>query len=186
LVNRQLGQGKKVVALFVDLRAAFDTIDRKVLYKAMEERGIKEGLIERVREMLRETRSRVKVGEVESEKSFWTARGMRQGCPLSPLLFNLVIADLEEEMGKVRWGGVKLGSGRVYSLAYADDIVLLAEEEGEMRSMIERLEVYLERKGLELKRQKMRFRKGGGKMAKKDWRWREKKIEEVKEYKYLG
>jgi len=175
LVNR-LGKGKKVVALFVALRATFDTIDRKVLCKTMEERGIREGLIERVREMLRETRSRVKVGEMEVERSFWTARGVRQGYPVSPLLFNLVIADLKEELGKVRWGGVKLGSGRVYSLAYADDIVLLAEEEGEMKSIIERLEMYLEKKGLELNVEKtkvMRFRKGGGRMA-KDWRWRGK------------
>jgi len=100
-----------------------------------------------------------------------------------------VIADLEEEMGKVRWGGVQLGGGRIYSLAYADNIVLLAEEEREMRSMIERLEVYLERKSLELNVEKtkvMRFKKEGGRIAKKDWRWRGKKIEEVKEYKYLG
>jgi len=73
-----------------------------------------------------------------------------------------MIADLEEMMGKVKWGGVKLGEKRIYTLAYADDIVLLAEEEDEMRSMIVRLEDYLERKGLELNVEKtkiMRFRK---------------------------
>lgn len=37
-------------------------------------------------------------------------------------------------------GRVKLGKGRVCTLAYADDIVLLAEEEDEMRSMMGRLE----------------------------------------------
>lgn len=65
---------------------------------------------------------------------------------------------------------------RVFSLAYADDIVLLAEE-GEMRSMIERLERYLERKGLELnvgKTRIVRFRKRGGRLGKVDWRWKGK------------
>jgi len=80
LIDRQLGKGKKVVALFMDLRTAFDTIDRKVLFQAIEERGIREGLIERVREMLRQTRNRVKVEKVESERSFWMARGVRQEC----------------------------------------------------------------------------------------------------------
>jgi len=73
LINRQLGKRKKAVTLFVDLKAAFDSVDRGIMYKAMRERGIREGLIERVRKVLRETKSRVKVGG-ELGESFWTAR----------------------------------------------------------------------------------------------------------------
>lgn len=140
--------------------------------------------------MMGETRCRVRVGREESE-SFWTARGggVKQGCPLSPLIFNLMTADLEEEMGRMKWGGVRLGGGRVYTLAYADDIVLLAEDEEGMRSMIERLERYMERKRLEVNTEKtkiMRFRRGGGRMARKVWRWKGRELEEVKEFKYLG
>lgn len=53
----------------------------------------------------------------------------------------------------------------MYTLAYTDDIVLLAEEEDEIRSMMGRLEEYLDKKGLELNTGKtkiMRFRKGAG------------------------
>jgi len=82
-----------------------------------------------------------------------------------------MIADLEEKMGKVKWGGIKMSGGeRIYTLAYADDIVLLAEEKAEMRSMIGRLEEYIERKGLELnvgKTKVMRYKKGGGRMKKR-------------------
>lgn len=45
---------------------------------------------------------------------------------MSPILFNILIADLEERMGKVRRGGVRIGDERIYTLAYADDMVLLA------------------------------------------------------------
>lgn len=75
------------------------------------------------------------------------------------------------------------------TLAYADDIVLLARREEEMRSMIGRFEEYLDEKRLTLNYQKtkiMRFQKGGGKMKRIDWRWKGKKIEEVKEFAYLG
>jgi len=162
IINRQLGRGKGVTAMIVDLKAAFDSIDRRVLVESMEERGIRRGLVKKVKEVLRETKSRVRIGE-EMGESFWTGRGLRQGCPLSPLLLNILMADIEEELGKIKWGGIKLRGRRIYSLAYADDLVLLTKKEEEMRSLIERLEGYLDRKKLEMnvgKTKIMRCRRG--------------------------
>lgn len=104
LINKQLGKKEgKMLALFVDLKAAFDSVDKGILLEAMRKRGIREGLSKRVEEMMKETKSKVMVGG-EMGESFWTAKGVKQGCPLSlsPLLFNGLIADLEEEMGKVK------------------------------------------------------------------------------------
>lgn len=54
LINRQLEKERgRLVALFMDLRAAFNSMDRKVLVKAMRERGIREELTERVAEILK-------------------------------------------------------------------------------------------------------------------------------------
>jgi len=53
-----------MIALFVDLKAAFDSVDREVLIKAMKGRGIKEGLVKRVEQVLREMKCRVRVGRV--------------------------------------------------------------------------------------------------------------------------
>lgn len=64
LINRQLKKkGGKLIALFVDLKAAFDTVSRKTAVEAMKERGVRKGLVERIEEVLRETRSRVRIGE---------------------------------------------------------------------------------------------------------------------------
>jgi len=84
---------------------------------------------------------------------------------------------------------VKLGEGKIYSLAYADDVLLIAEKKEEIKSMLERWERYVEGKNMEVNVEKtkiMRFRWGGGRWMKMDWRWKGKKIEEVKKFKYLG
>lgn len=86
-------------------------------------------------------------------------------------------------------GRDKAGEEKILLLMYADDMVLLAEDEGSMRSMLGRLEEYLDRKGLEVNTEKtkvMRFRKGGGRMSRVRWLWKGKELKEVKEYKYLG
>lgn len=90
-----------MVAIFVNLRAAFDSVDREELVKGMRKLRVRKGLVERVEEILRETRSKVRVRSMVG-REFWTARGMRQRCPLSPLLVNLLLADIEEKMRKVQ------------------------------------------------------------------------------------
>lgn len=60
----------------MDLRAAFDTVDREILWKTMRERGIREELVKRCEDMLKETRNRVRIGEERNEQ-FWTRRGVK-------------------------------------------------------------------------------------------------------------
>lgn len=60
------------MSFFVDLKAEFDSVDREVLVEILRERGVREGLVERIEEVLRETKSRVKVGKLSEE--FWLGR----------------------------------------------------------------------------------------------------------------
>ncbi|XP_046145802.1 uncharacterized protein LOC123989168 [Osmia bicornis bicornis] len=189
LINRQLAKkGGKMLVLFVDMKAAFDSVDREVLARSMRKARVREGLVKRCVEVLRETKSKVRVGEKEGE-SFWTSKGVRQGCPLSPILFTLLLADMEEEMKKGRWGGVRLGGEKIYTLAYADDVAVMAEDEDGMKGLMARLERYIEGKKLEVnvgKTKMMRCIKGGGRRGRMTWWWKGNKIEEVKKFKYLG
>lgn len=70
---------------------------------------------------------------------------------------------------------------------YADDVALIAETEGELKEMIRRLKRYLEKKKLILSAEKskvMVFEKSKRK-EKREWMLKDKRIEEVKEIKYL-
>lgn len=90
---------KKLIALFVNLKAVSDLVDREKLWEAMEKKGISEGMIKKIKRIYKETRSRVRVGS-ELGECFWTARGVKQECPLSLYLFNIFLSDLKDELRK--------------------------------------------------------------------------------------
>lgn len=58
---------------------------------------------------MRETKSRMRIGG-DTRQYFWTGKGVRQECPLSPFMFNLLTADMEEVMKRDVWG--KIGGGK--------------------------------------------------------------------------
>lgn len=177
LVGRELEKGKKVVAALVDLKAAINSVDREVLARRLREEKVSRRLRERIMEIYKETRSVVKVGG-KWGKIFWTTKGVRQGCSLSPMLFNVLIADIERELGRDGIGGITVGGKKLRVLGYADDLVILAKGEEEMRWILKRLEGDLERKELVLYTEEtkiIRFRKGSGRIKKVKWWWGEKR-----------
>jgi hypothetical protein len=102
--NELRKKGVRMYALFVDFRAAFDKADKVKMFQCMSERGISEWLVRKVEEIYARTRNKVKVGEKEGEW-FETTKGERQGCPLSPLLFTIYVADVDEMLRKAQARG---------------------------------------------------------------------------------
>ncbi|XP_029159119.1 CWF19-like protein 2 [Nylanderia fulva] len=78
VIRKVNNKGSKVVAAFIDLKAAFDSVNREMLMETMKNRGIRKGLRSRIEEVYRETRSKVRVGKEERE-SFWTKKERREG-----------------------------------------------------------------------------------------------------------
>lgn len=114
VVHREMQrEGGEVWALFVDIKSAFDSVDRGVLWRALEERGVSEELLERLKEVHENTANRVRVGGKMGGGMFWTARGVRQGCPLSSKLCTLLVADLDKRMEKREKGGIEIGRRRL-------------------------------------------------------------------------
>lgn len=76
---------------------------------------------------------RLREGNIEE---FWTTKGVRQGCVLSPLLFNIYIVDIGNVLKKRGIGEITVGNDRVWSIAYADDIVVIAKNRVAILDMI--------------------------------------------------
>lgn len=127
-------------------------MDRVKLGEMLRKIGIEEWLRREIMETYKKTKNKVKIRNRKMEE-LWTRNGFRQGCPMSPRLFNVYIGDLEAEMRKEQTGGVVVRKKKFWSITYADDIVLLAKSEQELKSMMKRLKKY-ERKGLNLSPEK--------------------------------
>ena len=81
------------------------------------------------------------------------------------------------------------GKKRLGAITYADDVALLATNEEIMKEMIKKIKKYIERRKLKLSVENLKimvFRKAGGREKKRQWKWEEETMEEVKTYKYLG
>ena len=84
--------GQRMHMLFVDIKQAFDSIDRYKLYQVMEDIKIPYKLITLVRMTMKNTTARVKVtNKLSNTRSFTFNAGVRQGDGLSTILFILAL-----------------------------------------------------------------------------------------------
>ena len=137
--------------------------------------------------MYEETRARVRTEKGLTEE-FCIELGLRQGCVLSPILFCLYISELESEFRKRNIGGVKIGNTRIWSLDYADDLVLLALNREALLDMMDTLKKFLKIRDLILSTDKSKvliYNKEANE-KKEIWKWDGKYMEEVRTFKYLG
>jgi hypothetical protein len=81
---------KPLYMCFVDLKAAYDTVNREALLLILAQYGVSEKLCNIIRALYTETKAAVRV---EGELTDWfdIVDGLRQGCLLSPILFNVYI-----------------------------------------------------------------------------------------------
>ena len=125
---------------FVDLRKAFDTASRKATLKAAKLKGVPDILLRYLRNAMHDAPLLVEGERVE------THRGVKQGDPVSPILFNALIDVVLEvlEPGV----GYSVGDLKVPTLCYADDMVFLANTPAGLQSMLTAIQGNLHQAGL--------------------------------------
>jgi hypothetical protein len=141
---------------FIDLKAAYDTVNRYGLWRILGEYGVSKHLIELIGALYEDTSAQVKVDNELSEE-FKIKTGLRQGCLLSPCLFNIymdyVVKIALSELsnigikikyrmpdGRVRDGSLAQGEEMVSILMYADDIVIMCEDSTDLQQAMDKLE----------------------------------------------
>ena len=176
----------KMYGCFVDFSKAFDSVPREILLDKLRKCGINGKVFEVIRKIYTEDQASVKFGNKASEP-FKTNRGVRQGCVLSPLLFNIFLADIQEVFDKCG-DSPQLNNMEISCMIWADDILILSETPEGLQAKINNLKVYCKKNKLQVnidKTKVMTFTKSG-RLLKNDFYFGSRKLLNIREYKYLG
>jgi hypothetical protein len=140
IVASRRERNQRTYLAFLDCRHAYDRVWRSGLLYKLLQAGVNGRMFKMIQSMLQVNRRRILVQGATSEE-FETSVGLPQGAVLSPLLYALFINGLAETLKEQHYG-VWFGARQVGILLYADDIVLVAEDEKMLQAMLDCASAY--------------------------------------------
>lgn len=147
LVSDHVKELRPLNLTYVDVKKAFDSVSHESVGKAARRLGTPPCLLNYIEDSYRNLTTRLRV-KGQLSKPIRVGQGVRQGHPMSPVLFNAVIdwslAALNMHMG------AKIGDQIINHLALADDLVLASESDYGMVTLTEQLRAELAKAGLQI------------------------------------
>lgn len=126
IIKTSRKRAKPHVVITLDLRKAFDMVSHHSMVRALRRAGAEEEFIDYVKNTYKGATTTVScMGRNTNEIP--VNRGVRQGDPLSPFLFNLVVDELIYKLEKSEKGLTCEDGSKLACLGYADDLVILAD-----------------------------------------------------------
>ena len=125
---------KNIYLCFIDYAKAFHCVNHKKLWTILKEMGIPDHLTCLLRNLYADQEATVRSGHGTTDW-FQIGKGVRQGCILSPCLFNFyaeyIMRNSRLEEARAR---IKIAGRNINNLRYADDTSLMAESEEELKN----------------------------------------------------
>ena len=185
ICNIRKTKKEKTHLAFIDVSKAFDTVDRNQLFIELWDKGIRSKSWRTMFNLYKNVSAKVLLSQVESDW-FYVSSGVKQGCILSPTLFNLVMRNLQDLLEKAKCG-ILFKEMLIPALLFADDIVLMANSDDELQKMLNIVDNFGKRWSLSFSEKKSKVMITGQRINKtKIWKLGHLNLSEVYEYKYLG
>ena len=144
LIDNQINKNKsKLFSCFVDFKKAFDSIWHDGLMYKLLESGIGGKTYDIIKSMYTNNKCAVKIGEKHTD-FFPQSRGVRQGCSLSPTLFNIYINELAKTLEQSTAPGIPLANTEIKCLLFADDLLLLSPTKEGLQQQLDLLHKFSE------------------------------------------
>uniref|UniRef100_A0A8C4W1R6 Reverse transcriptase n=1 Tax=Gopherus evgoodei TaxID=1825980 RepID=A0A8C4W1R6_9SAUR len=116
--------GDEIAIVFVDLAKVFDSVEHGHIIAGLKRFGVDQHFIGIIRDLYENCTTRVWVWEFYSE-SILIKKGVKQGDPLSPILFNIAMDPLLTTL-ESEGNGFYVQGSKVTSLAFADNVAILS------------------------------------------------------------
>ena len=137
------------------------TVWTRTNWKIVKEMGVPDHLTCLLRNLYVGQEATVRTGHGTTDW-FQIGKGVRQGCILSPCLFNLYAEYIMRNAGlEEAQAGIKVAGRNINYLIYADDTTLMAESEEELKSLLIKVKMESEKVGLQLNIQKTKIMASG-------------------------
>ncbi|KAH9274122.1 hypothetical protein BASA83_003424 [Batrachochytrium salamandrivorans] len=128
IIQRRQNAGLNTHVLFIDIRKAFDTVPVGALLWKLQNMGFPRRTLAFLKALYTSPSARSRAGSLLSDP-FPVQRGVRHGCPLSGLLFNLFINDILDGVAPITVPGLSRDTNPIRGLMYADDVAVFADSE---------------------------------------------------------
>ena len=176
----------KLYAAFIDFKKAYDTVDRNRLFQRLKDLGINGFFLHNITAMYEKTRYSIKLKNGFTDP-IDSNLGLKQGCPLSPMLFNLYIDDVENIFDD-QCDPIDFQNENIHHFLYADDLVLVSNSAEGLQRSLNKLSEYAYHKCLtiSIKKSKTMIFNLSGRHIKKQFTIEGKTLESVNTFCYLG
>ena len=186
ILEKLTEKNKMIYVCFIDYKKAFDRVYHEKLIDTLKQLEVDGKDLTLIKNLYWNQTASIQTEDGYSA-SFPIKRGVRQGCVMSPSLFNVYTDRIFREFEEMP--GVKLSGEYINNLRYADDTVLLAETEEELQKLVDTVKEGSLKYGLEMNTKKtktMIVRRNVKEEVRVNIKVGEAILEQVKSYQYLG
>ncbi|XP_026476274.1 uncharacterized protein LOC113381813, partial [Ctenocephalides felis] len=148
-------QNEKASLINIDFKKAFDMMSQDYLLHVLRKISIPDKITKVIMNLNKNATSRLQINGNLSEY-IKIERSVRQGCPLSMILFVIGLDPLLEELEN-KLEGQNIITKNVKILAYADDVTLIVKSNSEEIKSLEIIKSYCKSSGAEINEQKSTF-----------------------------